>query len=243
MSDTGFTRRGVIATSAAVGTAALVASQLTPETAAAATPSPTGDPSRPGQPTGPTPAAQLGAGGEVHQVANSGQTVLTTNQGVAIADGQNSLKLGQRGPVLLEDFILREKITHFDHERIPERVVHARGLAAHGYFELAQSLAQYTTADILSRTGERTPLFTRFSTVAGNKGSTDMARDVRGFAVKFYTKQGNWDIVGNTFPGFDSCREGRAGSGFSPGAVGSRYFLGLRLPHSRKHAHDHVDHV
>ena len=127
---------------------------------------------------------------------------LTTNQGVKISDDQNSLKIGQRGPTLLEDFVLREKINHFDHERIPERVVHARGTAAHGYFELTESLAQYSKADIFQRVGTRTPVFTRFSTVAGNRGSTDVARDVRGFAVKFYTKEGNWDLVGNDIPVF-----------------------------------------
>jgi len=140
--------------------------------------------------------------GETHQVAGGDHPRLTTNQGVPIADGQNSLKVGPRGPVLLEDFILREKINHLDHERIPERVVHARGTAAHGYFELTQSLAEVSKADIFQRVGERTPLFTRFSTVAGNRGSTDLARDVRGFAVKFYTKQGNWDLVGNNMPVF-----------------------------------------
>ena len=127
---------------------------------------------------------------------------MTTQQGLPISDDQNSLKLGPRGPVLLEDFLLREKINHFDHERIPERVVHARGTAAHGYFELTHSLAGISKADIFQRVGERTPLFTRFSTVAGNKGSADLARDVRGFAVKFYTKEGNWDLVGNNIPVF-----------------------------------------
>ncbi len=127
---------------------------------------------------------------------------LTTNQGVKVSDDQNSLKVGPRGPVLLEDFALLEKINHFDHERIPERVVHARGTAAHGYFELTASLADVSKAAIFQRVGERTPLFTRFSTVAGNRGSTDMARDVRGFAVKLYTKEGNWDLVGNNMPVF-----------------------------------------
>ncbi|WP_328591562.1 catalase [Glacieibacterium frigidum] len=150
------------------------------------------------------PAAEfvVGDGGELHQVAAPGQPLLTTNHGLPISDDHNSLKAGPRGPVLLEDFILREKIFHFDHERIPERVVHARGLAAHGYFELTDSLADFTTAKVLTEVGERTPVFTRFSTVAGNKGSADVARDVRGFAVKFYTKQGNWDIVGNNIPVF-----------------------------------------
>ena len=145
---------------------------------------------------------ERGNGGETHQRADSDGKVLTTQQGVAIADNQNSLKAGPRGPTLLEDFILREKINHFDHERIPERVVHARGSAAHGYFELTESLAEYTTAKILTETSKQTPLFTRFSTVAGNKGSKDTPRDVRGFSVKIYTEEGNWDIVGNNMPIF-----------------------------------------
>lgn len=127
---------------------------------------------------------------------------LTTNQGLKISDNQNSLKAGERGPTLLEDFIMREKITHFDHERIPERIVHARGTAAHGYFELTESLEKYTKAKFLTEVGKRTPVFTRFSTVAGFRGSTDIARDVRGFAVKFYTEQGNYDLVGNNIPVF-----------------------------------------
>ena len=153
---------------------------------------------------GALPAAEFarGAGGEVHQVAASGQPRLTTNNGVAISDDHNSLRAGPRGPTLLEDFVLREKIHHFDHERIPERVVHARGLAAHGYFELTDSLDGITTAKVLTEVGVRTPVFTRFSTVAGNKGSADLARDVRGFAVKFYTTEGNWDLVGNNIPVF-----------------------------------------
>ena len=131
----------------------------------------------------------------------SGQ-VLTTNQGVPIGDNQNSLKAGLRGPTLLEDFILREKITHFDHERIPERVVHARGSAAHGFFEAYQPLDQYTRAAPFKEAGKVTPVFVRFSTVAGERGSVDTARDVRGFAVKFYTDEGNWDLVGNNIPVF-----------------------------------------
>ena len=123
-------------------------------------------------------------------------------RGTAISDDENSLKISPRGPVLLEDFILREKINHFDHERIPERVVHARGSAAHGYFELTHSLADLSKAAIFQTVGEKTELFTRFSTVAGNKGSGDLARDVRGFAVKFYTTAGNWDLVGNNMPVF-----------------------------------------
>ena len=133
---------------------------------------------------------------------DSGGEFLTTNQGVRINDNQNSLKAGNRGPTLLEDFIMREKITHFDHERIPERVVHARGAGAHGYFQVYESMAEYTRADFLQDPSVRTPVFVRFSTVAGSRGSTDLARDVRGFAVKFYTQEGNFDIVGNNIPVF-----------------------------------------
>jgi catalase len=148
-----------------------------------------------------------GNGGETHQQVSAkgthdGHGHLTTNQGIRVSDNQNSLKSGARGPVLLEDFVLREKIFHFDHERIPERIVHARGSAAHGYFELYESLSDITKADIFQRAGEKTPLFTRFSTVAGGAGSVDTPRDVRGFAVKFYTKEGNWDLVGNNIPVF-----------------------------------------
>jgi catalase len=127
---------------------------------------------------------------------------LTTNQGVPIADNQHSLKAGLRGPTLLEDFILREKITHFDHERIPERIVHARGSAAHGFFECYDDLSGLTRASLFAAKGKRTPVFVRFSTVAGERGSADTVRDVRGFAVKFYTDQGNWDLVGNNIPVF-----------------------------------------
>ncbi len=133
---------------------------------------------------------------------DSGGQQLTTNQGVAIADNQNSLKAGPRGPALLEDFILREKITHFDHERIPERIVHARGSAAHGFFECYEPLTQLTKAAPFKEAGKITPVFVRFSTVAGERGSKDTARDVRGFAVKFYTDEGNWDLVGNNMPVF-----------------------------------------
>lgn len=146
--------------------------------------------------------AQRAAGGELHQRAGGAHPALTTNQGVPIADNQNSLRANPRGPTLLEDFILREKIMHFDHERIPERIVHARGTGVHGFFELTTSLKQYTTAKVLTEVGVRTPVFTRFSTVAGGAGSADTPRDVRGFAVKFYTKEGNWDLVGNNIPVF-----------------------------------------
>lgn len=135
------------------------------------------------------------------RVDSSGQ-VLTTNQGVPIADNQNSLKYGVRGPALLEDFILREKITHFDHERIPERIVHARGSGAHGFFECYDALTDITKAAPFKEAGKVTPVFVRFSTVQGERGSKDTARDVRGFAVKFYTDEGNWDLVGNNMPVF-----------------------------------------
>ena len=143
-----------------------------------------------------------GTGGEVHQTAEGDTPVLTTQQGIPVSDDQNSLKIGTRGPTALEDFHLREKLFHFDHERIPERVVHARGFGVHGYFENYESLSDITRADLFQRAGEKTPAFVRFSTVAGNKGSADLARDVRGFAVKLYTKEGNWDIVGNNIPVF-----------------------------------------
>ncbi|MBY5532919.1 catalase [Rhizobium leguminosarum] len=143
-----------------------------------------------------------GAGGELHQFAEDGKPVLTTAQGGPVSDDQNTLRLGARGPALIDDFHFREKIFHFDHERIPERVVHARGYGAHGYFETYESLAAYTRADLFQRPGEKTPAFVRFSTVAGSKGSFDLARDVRGFAVKIYTQQGNWDLVGNNIPVF-----------------------------------------
>ena len=145
---------------------------------------------------------QIGSGGETHQSANSDQETLTTNQGLAISDNQNSLKGGDRGPTLLEDFILREKITHFDHERIPERIVHARGSGAHGYFQPYETMEKVTRAAFLSDPKVKTPVFVRFSTVAGERGSTDLARDVRGFAVKFYTSEGNFDLVGNNIPVF-----------------------------------------
>jgi catalase len=143
-----------------------------------------------------------GNGGETHQHSDTDHPVLTTNHGTPIADNQNSLKAGPRGPVLLEDEILREKIHHFDHERIPERIVHARGSAAHGYFECTESLSNITSADLFQKKGQRTDVFVRFSTVAGGAGSVDTPRDVRGFAVKFYTRQGNWDLVGNNIPVF-----------------------------------------
>ena len=141
-------------------------------------------------------------GGETHQQSSEDGVLLTTNQGLPISDNQNSLKGGARGATLLEDFILREKITHFDHERIPERIVHARGSAAHGYFQPYKSMKNLTSAQFLSDPKIKTPVFVRFSTVAGGAGSVDTPRDVRGFAVKFYTQQGNFDLVGNNIPVF-----------------------------------------
>ncbi len=151
--------------------------------------------------------AKTGDGANAKQLQLEGFTTehpthLTTNQGLQVPDNHNSLKAGVRGPTLLEDFILREKITHFDHERIPERAVHARGSAAHGYFQVYQSMSQYTCADFLQDPDAKTPVFVRFSTVAGSRGSADTVRDVRGFAVKFYTREGNYDLVGNNIPVF-----------------------------------------
>ena len=134
----------------------------------------------------------------VNREDSSGE-FLTTDQGLRVNDDQNSLKAGARGPSLLEDFILREKITHFDHERIPERIVHARGSAAHGVFEVYKSMAPLTKAAFLQDPSVKTPVFVRFSTVVGSRGATDLARDVRGFATKFYT---NFDLVANNIPVF-----------------------------------------
>ncbi|MDR7168562.1 catalase [Nocardia kruczakiae] len=147
-------------------------------------------------------AGRPGNGGETHQEASGDDVRLTTQQGVVVGDDQNTLRAGERGPALLEDFHFREKIFHFDHERIPERVVHARGFGVHGYFENYDSLSDLTRADPFQEAGRRTEAFVRFSTVAGNKGSFDLARDVRGFAVKLYTREGNWDLVGNNIPVF-----------------------------------------
>ena len=127
---------------------------------------------------------------------------LTTNQGLRIDDTNNSLKAGPRGPLLMEDHHFREKITHFDHERMPERVVHARGSGAHGYFQVYKSLSQYTKAAVLTDPSVKTPVFVRFSTVNGSRGSADTARDARGFATKFYTRDGVWDLVANNIPVF-----------------------------------------
>ncbi len=146
--------------------------------------------------------AATSSGGETHQTSDQKDIpVLTTNHGVPISDNQNSLKSGARGPTLLEDFVLREKIFHFDHERIPERIVHARGSGAHGVFEATDDISDLSKASVFTK-GEKTEVFVRFSTVAGGAGSVDTPRDVRGFAVKFYTKEGNWDLVGNNIPVF-----------------------------------------
>ena len=147
----------------------------------------------------------IASGGETHQraAAKAGpEAVITTNHGTPVSDNQNSLRIGARGPTLLEDFVLREKIFHFDHERIPERIVHARGSGAHGYFECTRAIPDLTRATVFAKKGKRTPVFCRFSTVAGSKGSKDTPRDVRGFAVKFYSDEGNWDLVGNNIPVF-----------------------------------------
>lgn len=151
---------------------------------------------------------QRDAGGETHQQIkpdadhSDGAAHLTDNFGHRISDNQNSLKAGARGPSLLEDFVLREKIFHFDHERIPERIVHARGSGAHGVFEVTEAIPELTKAELFQKKGNSCPLFVRFSTVAGSKGSKDTPRDVRGFAVKFYTESGNWDLVGNNMAPF-----------------------------------------
>lgn len=160
------------------------------------------DTSKPAVRVHPGDATRTGTGGELHQGAGGDHPALTTNQGLPVSDNQNSLKSHPTGPTLLEDFVLREKIMHFDHERIPERIVHARGTGVHGFFELTTSLKKYTKARILTEVGAQTPVFTRISTVAGGAGSVDTPRDVRGFAVKFYTQEGNWDLVGNNIPVF-----------------------------------------
>ena len=183
----------------------------------------------------------------------TGET-LTTNQGLRIQNNQDTLKAGERGPSLLEDFHFREKITHFDHERIPERVVHARGSAAHGYFQVYESLAKYTRAGFLQDPAARTPVFVRFSTVAGSRGSTDLARDVRGFAVKFYTDEGELRPGGeqhprllhpgrDQVPGPGPCGQAGAGQRDAPGRLRPRHLLGLHLADAGVHAHDHVGHV
>ncbi len=157
---------------------------------------------KPSQKTPGTRPTKRVAGGETHQISSGPEDTLTTNQGLPVSDNQNSLKSGARGPTLLEDLVLREKITHFDHERIPERIVHARGSGAHGYFQPTRSLSSLTRAAFLQDPKKKTPVFVRFSTVAGGAGSVDTPRDVRGFAVKFYTEEGNFDLVGNNIPIF-----------------------------------------
>lgn len=138
---------------------------------------------------------------EQFTVDNDGKN-LTTNQGLNVSEDEHSLKVGERGPTLMEDFHFREKMTHFDHERIPERIVHARGFGAHGYFQVYESMKDYTKAKFLQDPSVVTPVFVRFSTVAGSRGSADTVRDVRGFATKFYTEEGNYDLVGNNMPVF-----------------------------------------
>jgi catalase len=149
-----------------------------------------------------TPPPSTAKGKALLGVTTEDREPMTTNHGQPISTDQNSLKAGHRGPTLMEDQILREKIQHFDHERIPERVVHARGAGAHGFFQIYKSLAKYTTAKVLTDPELKTPVFVRFSTVVGSRGSADTARDVRGFAVKMYTPEGNWDLVGNNIPVF-----------------------------------------
>ncbi len=177
---------------------------------------------------------------------------LTTNQGLRINDDQNSLKAGDRGPSLLEDFHLREKMTHFDHERIPERVVHARGSAAHGIFQVYKSQAALTKAKFLQDPSVGTPVFVRFSTVVGSRGSSDLARDVRGFAVKFYTEDGNFDLVGNNIPVFfiqDAVKFPDLVHAIKPEPhhempqAASAHDTFLHFPYAGIHAHDHVGHV
>ena len=208
-----------------------------------------------GNSAGNRAGTRAGNGGETHQTASTPETRITTNHGVPVCDNQNSLKAGTRGPTLLEDFILREKIQHFDHERIPERIVHARGSAAHGYFELTEVARRSTRrAKILTEVGEKTEVFIRFSTVAGGAGSVDTPRDVRGFAVKFYTKEGNWDLVGNNIPVFfiqDAIKfpdlvhavKMEADRGYPQAAQRARHLLGLHRPDARVHPHDHVGDV
>ena len=150
----------------------------------------------------PAPKTRDAKPAETHQTNTKAAETLTTNHGLPISDNQNQLKAGVRGPVLLEDFIMREKIQHFDHERIPERIVHARGSGAHGYFQCYKSQADITKAAFLQDPEKKTEVFVRFSTVAGERGSADVPRDVRGFAVKFYTTEGNYDLVGNNIPVF-----------------------------------------
>ncbi len=227
-------------------------------------PQPTGRPAGGGleiDPTAPATAPAVGSpstGAPRDQAvglswAQSGDAV-TTAQGLPVEDTDNSLRAGSRGPTLLEDHHLREKIMHFDHERIPERVVHARGAGAHGRFELFESLEDVTSAAVLTDTSAVTRVFVRFSTVAGSRGSADTARDVRGFAVKMYTTPGQLGSrrqqhAGVLHPGRHQVPrlhprgEARARPGDPPGPVGARHVLGLRVAPAREHPHAHVGHV
>ncbi len=208
----------------------------------------------------PTLRVRAGAGGETHQSlaredsSRADADTLTTNFGHPISDNQNSLRAGARGPTLLEDFVLREKIFHFDHERIPERIVHARGSGAHGVFKVTKAIPELTQASIFQKKGNSCPVFVRFSTVAGGAGSVDTPRDVRGFAVKFYTDTGNWDLVGNNIPVFfiqDAIKfpdlvhsvKMEADRGLSAVSLGARHFLGLHRPDARVPAHGDVGDV
>jgi len=161
-----------------------------------------GQPPRKGVNSASINESRSGNGGELHQLAGGAHAPLTTNEGVGIPDNQNSLTVGQRGPTLIQDAHLIEKLAHFDRERIPERVVHAKGAGAYGYFKVFKSMAKYTCAKFLQKPAAKTPVFVRFSTVVGARGSADTARDPRGFAVKFYTQDGNYDLVGNNLPVF-----------------------------------------
>ena len=199
--------------------------------------------------------AKTGNGGETHQNAGGPEQWLTTNQGTPISDNQNSLKSGARGPTLLEDFVLREKITHFDHERIPERIVHARGSGGARLLPGRRSRSRkFTKAAFLQDPKKKTEVFVRFSTVAGGAGSVDLPRDVRGFAVKFYTEEGNFDLVGNNIPVFfiqDAMKfpdlvhavKMEPDRGYPAGGLGARHVLGLRLADAREHAHADVGDV
>ena len=176
---------------------------------------------------------------------------MTTNQGHPINDDDNSLTVGERGPTLLQDFQFIEKIAHFDRERIPERVVHAKGAGAFGYFQVYKSMANYTKAKFLQDPNKKTPVFVRFSTVAGGRGSADTVRDVRGFATKFYTEEGNYDLVGqrhtsvlhqrcHEVPGSGPCRKSRATQQYTLIFYGAQQLLGFHIPDSRVDTHAHL---
>ena len=191
------TRRDFLQSGIALASAAGLTIAETPANAAETETTVTTTEGAAAQATGPLDKAQ-----DLATATKMDKGPLTTNVGQPISTDQNSLRAGERGPTLLEDYVLREKLQHFDHERIPERIVHARGAAAHGYFQVYQSLEDLTMAKVLHDPAVKTPVFVRFSTVAGSRGSADTARDVRGFAVKMYTQEGNWDIVGNNIPVF-----------------------------------------